>query len=38
MVKTKQYLFEYSDEKNTYTYSDKESKKLIIKDNRSKII
>ena len=38
LVKTKQYLFEYSDEKNTYTYSDKESKKLIIKDNRSKII
>ena len=38
LVKTKQYLFEYSDEKNTYTYSDKKSKKLIIKDNRSKII
>ena len=37
LVKTKQY-FEYSDEKNTFTYSDKESKKLIIKDNRSKII
>jgi len=37
LVKTKQYLFEYSDEKNTYTYSDKESKKLIIKDNRPKI-
>ena len=37
LVKTKQY-FEYSDEKNTFTYSDKGSKKLIIKDNRSKII
>ena len=36
LVKTKQY-FEYSDEKNTFTYSDKESKKLIIKDNRSKL-
>ena len=37
LVKTKQYLFEYSDEKNTFTYSDKESKKLIIKDNRPKL-
>ena len=37
LVKTKQYLFEYSDEKNTFTYSDKGSKKLIIKDNRPKI-
>jgi len=36
LVKTKQY-FEYSDEKNTFTYSDKESKKLIIKDNRPKL-
>ena len=37
LVKTTQYLFEYSDEKNTFTYSDKESKKLIIKDNRPKL-
>ena len=36
LVKTKQY-FEYSDEKNTFTYSNKESKKLIIKDNRPKL-
>ena len=37
LVKTKRYLFEYSDEKNIFTYSDKESKKLIIKDNRPKL-
>jgi len=36
LVKTEQY-FEYSDKKNTFIYFDKESKKLIIKDNRPKI-
>lgn len=36
LVKTKQYLFEYSDKKNNFIYTDKEPKKLIIKDNHPK--